>query len=227
MPDEALGLVGESGCGKSTLANMILGLTEPTAGTIFFQGIPLGKMRKEERLDYRRRVQLIFQDTKASLNPGRTIRQSIAEPLHNYERLSKAEEIRAVGRLMEQVGLHPEDMERFPDSFSGGQRQRVAIARALALGPELLVLDEATSSLDVSVQAQILNLLRDLKRDTGMSYLVISHDLGVVRYLSDRILVMNGGRLVEQLEADDLENAADPYTRMLIRSVPDIQNRIL
>lgn len=227
MPDEALGLVGESGCGKSTLANMILGLTEPTAGTIFFQGIPLGKMRKEERLDYRRRVQLIFQDTKASLNPGRTIRQSIAEPLHNYERLSKAEEIRAVGRLMEQVGLHPEDMERFPDSFSGGQRQRVAIARALALGPELLVLDEATSSLDVSVQAQILNLLRDLKRGTGMSYLVISHDLGVVRYLSDRILVMNGGRLVEQLEADDLENAADPYTRMLIRSVPDIQNRIL
>ena len=132
-----------------------------------------------------------------------------------------------MGRLMEQVGLHPEDMERFPDSFSGGQRQRVVIARALALGPELLVLDEATSSLDVSVQAQILNLLRDLKRDTGMSYLVISHDLGVVRYLSDRILVMNGGRLVEQLEADDLENAADPYTRMLIRSVPDIQNRIL
>lgn len=128
---------------------------------------------------------------------------------------------------MEQVGLRPEDMERYPDSFSGGQRQRVAIARALALGPELLVLDEATSSLDVSVQAQILNLLRALKQDTGMSYLIISHDLGVVRYLSDRILVMNGGRLVEQLEADDLENAADPYTRMLIRSVPDIQNRIL
>lgn len=227
MPGEALGLVGESGCGKSTLANMILGLLEPTSGTIFFQGTPLEKMRKRERLDYRRRVQLILQDTKASLNPGRKIRQCIAEPLHNYERLSKAEEIRVVGELMEQVGLRPEDMERYPNSFSGGQRQRVAIARALALGPELLVLDEATSSLDVSVQAQILNLLRALKQDTGMSYLIISHDLGVVRYLSDRILVMNGGRLVEQLEADDLENAADPYTRMLIRSVPDIQNRIL
>lgn len=223
--NEALGLVGESGCGKTTLANMILGLLDPTEGSVSFRGIPLLKMNRKEKTDYRRQVQLVFQDTKASLNPGRSIRQSIAEPMHNYKTLTKAEEFRAVGDLMEKVGLSPADMERFPDSFSGGQRQRVAIARALALEPALLVLDEATSSLDVSVQAQILNLLRELKEKTGMSYLVISHDLGVVRYLSDRIIVMNSGKLEEQIDAADLEMARSPYTQMLIRSVPDIQNR--
>lgn len=224
--NEALGLVGESGCGKTTVANMILGLTDCSSGEIRFRGIPLNTMTRAQKRDYRRQVQLVFQDTKASLNPNRTVRQSIAEPIRNFERLPDEEEKNRVGKLLETVGLSKDAMNLYPDSFSGGQRQRIAIARALALQPSLLVLDEATSGLDVSVQAQILNLLRELKQELGTSYLVISHDMGVVRYLSDRMLVMNQGCILEELRDGRWDLATDPYTRMLIDSVPDIQKRI-
>ena len=183
-------------------------------------------MDARERREFRRQVQLVFQDTKASLDPKMKIRQSVAEPLHNYERIDRAEEQRRVAKLLEDVGLDQSYMEQYPGELSGGERQRVAIARAMALRPKLLVLDEATSNLDVSIQAQILNLLRQLQAPYAMSYLIISHDLGLIRYMSDRILVMNKGRCVEQLTPDTISVAGDPYTRQLLEAIPDIQQRI-
>ena len=192
-PGEFVSIIGSSGCGKSTLANMILGLLEPTSGTIFFQGTPLEKMRKRERLDYRRRVQLILQDTKASLNPGRKIRQCIAEPLHNYERLSKAEEIRVVGELMEQVGLRPEDMERYPDSFSGGQRQRVAIGRAIVRNPAVFLMDEPLSNLDAKLRNQMRAEIIKLRQRIDTTFVYVTHDQTEAMTLGDRIVIMRDG----------------------------------
>lgn len=224
---ESLGLVGESGCGKTTIAGMLLGLIPQTEGNIYWEGKETGSFGRKEKKEFCRGVQMVFQDTAASLNPRLRVFDSIAEPIRNFERISQTELRKRVGTLLEAVGLSGSCMDQYPRSFSGGQRQRIAIARALAIRPRLLILDEATSNLDVSIQAQILNLLVELKKEYGLSYLMISHDLGVIRYLCDRILVLKNGSLIEELSAEKLEEARAPYTRLLLDSVPGIQKRVL
>lgn len=222
--NEAVGLVGESGCGKTTTASLLLGLLEPSEGEILWNGEKQNQFNKAAWKQFRRQAQMVFQDTAASLNPRLTVFDSLAEPIRNYESCSRSELRERIGGLLADVGLSPSCMDQYPRSFSGGQRQRIAIARALALQPRLLILDEATSNLDVSIQAQILNLLLDLKERYGLSYLVISHDLGVIKYLCDWVLVMKDGKVVEELDSEDLEKACHPYTRLLLSSVPAIQN---
>jgi len=219
---ETLGLVGESGAGKSTVARLVTRLLEPTSGSISFAGrdITHGSPRKLGGL--RRDVQMIFQDPYSSLNPRRSIGSIIGEPLvvHGLERDGRARR-RAVGELMEQVGLDPGDQHRLPAELSGGQRQRVGIARAIALRPRLIVADEPVSALDVSIQAQILNLLEQLRRELGLTIVFIGHDLAVVRHVCDRVAVMYLGKLVEVAAADDLyAHPRHPYTAALLRSVP-------
>lgn len=223
--NESVGLVGESGCGKTTTAALLSGMLQLSQGNIFWKERELTQLKKEDKREFRKSVQMVFQDTAASLNPRLKIWESIAEPIQNFEHLSKKECRSRVAELMEQVGISPECMDQYPYSFSGGQRQRIAIARALSIRPELLILDEATSNLDVSVQAQILNLLLDLKRKYSLSYLVISHDLGVVHYLCDRVLVLKEGCLIEEIQAENLEKAVHPYTRLLVKSVPGVQKK--
>lgn len=220
---ETLGLVGESGCGKSTLARMVVGLLPPSSGGIFLHGqSTLGPHTGS----LARKLQMIFQDPFASLNPRMRIGNSIAEPLiamkdTNDTRLNKEERMARVHQSLNMVGLRPEHALRYPHEFSGGQRQRIAIARALIAEPELVVCDEAVSSLDASVQAQVLNLLSDLQENLGLSYLFISHDLGVVGYMSDRVAVMYLGRIVESGPRDALfRSPAHPYTRLLLSSIP-------
>ena len=220
---ETLGLVGESGCGKSTLGRMLARLEEPTAGAILFAGEEIQKQKNNRDFlaNYRRQVQFIFQDPYASLNPRRTAGDIIAEPFIIHQPGTSRERKEAVARLMEVVGLSPSQMERYPHEFSGGQRQRIGIARAVALKPELIIADEPVSALDVSVQAQILNLLKDLQKNFFLTYLFITHDLSVVRYMGDRIAVMYLGRIVDW--ADNQEFFArplHPYTRALLSAVP-------
>ncbi len=220
---ETLGLVGESGCGKSTLGRMLARLEEPTAGAILFEGEDIQEQKKNPDLliNYRRQVQFIFQDPYASLNPRRTAGDIIAEPFIIHQPGSRRERKEEVARLMEVVGLSPTQTGRYPHEFSGGQRQRIGIARAVALKPKLIIADEPVSALDVSIQAQILNLLKDLQRDFFLTYLFITHDLSVVRYMGDRIAVMYLGRIVDW--ADNQEFFArplHPYTRALLSAVP-------
>ncbi len=219
-PGEVLGLVGESGCGKSTLGRLAVGLEYPTAGCVRFLGKELAACSRNELRAARRQLQIIFQDPAASLDPRWTVGSLVAEPLVNY-RAGSGEEIKCrVEHLMELVGLEPAQAGRHPHQLSGGQRQRVSIARALALHPRLIVCDEPVSSLDVSIRAQILNLLRDLKERLGMAYLFISHDLAAVSYLADRVAVMYLGRIVEVLKAGSfLKDARHPYTRALLAAV--------
>lgn len=224
--NEAVGLVGESGCGKTTIAEMLLGLISHTEGQIFWEGRDTNSLNRKERKEFCRNVQIVFQDTTASLNPRLQVFESIAEPIRNFEKKPKRVLREQVGKLLESVGLPASCMNQYPRSFSGGQRQRIAIARALAIRPKLLILDEATSNLDVSIQAQILNLLVNIKQEYGLSYLMISHDLGVVRYLCDRILVLKNGALVENLPAEELDKAKEQYTKLLLESVPGIQKRV-
>ncbi len=219
---ETFGIVGESGSGKSTTARLIARLLEPTAGTVRFEGLDITALRGKGLKPVRRELQVVFQDPYSSLNSRKTIGSIVAEPLliHRVEP-DRAARRRAVQELLETVGLNPEHYNRYPHEFSGGQRQRVGIARALALGPKLLIADEPVSALDVSIQAQVLNLLRDLQRRLGLTMVFISHDLSVIRHMCDRIAVMHDGRIVELQSNEALYGAPrEPYTRELLAAVP-------
>ena len=217
-----LSLVGESGCGKSTIARLAVGLYRPSTGDISFEGHPLSAARAQASL--RRKMNMIFQDPYASLNPRWRVRDIVAEPIRAFAILSSPKDITdRVGQLLTQVGLAPADGEKFPHEFSGGQRQRISIARALSSEPDFLVCDEPTSALDVSVQAQILNLMRDLQQRLGLTYLFISHNLAVVRHMSDRLGVMYLGRIVELGQGETLFRAPrHPYMRLLLEAIPDL-----
>jgi oligopeptide transport system ATP-binding protein len=218
---ETLGLVGESGCGKSTLARTIVRLLEPTAGDIVFDGRSIARLRTRALRPVRRELQMIFQDPFASLNSRKRVGTIISEPLKIHGIGDRQSRHASVAELLERVGLSPEHTSRFPHEFSGGQRQRIGIARALALRPKLVVADEPVSALDVSIQAQIVNLLKELQSEFGLTYIVIAHDLGMVRQVSDRIAVMYLGKLLELSPADELyERPILPYTEALLSAVP-------
>ena len=222
-PGETLGVVGESGCGKSTTGRSILRLEEPTEGSVFYRGINLLELSKDEMRKMRKDIQIIFQDPFASLNPRRTVGQTLEEALAIAKVVpANDRRIRAL-KLMEQVGLRPDQIDRYPHEFSGGQRQRICIARALAVEPQLIVCDEAVSALDVSIQAQVLNLLKDLQNEYDLTYLFISHDLGVVNHITDRVMVMYLGKVVELAETDALfANPRHPYTQALLSAIPSL-----
>jgi oligopeptide/dipeptide ABC transporter ATP-binding protein len=221
---ETLGLIGESGCGKSTLARLLLRLHEPTRGKVVLDGTDVTALGSGELQHFRRRMQIMFQDPYASLNPRKTVEQIVAAPLRLHEGLSWRAARERVADFIGRVGLQPSQLQRFPHQFSGGQRQRIGIARALILQPEFVICDEPVSALDVSIQAQIVDLLLALKADLGLTYLFISHDLAVVGYLSDRIAVMYLGEIVEMAPARTLlEAPAHPYTQALLSAVPRLE----
>lgn len=222
LPGETMGLVGESGSGKSTVARMLLRLIEPTAGTIHYDGTDLLAAGSREMRAMRRRMQIVFQDPYAALNPRMTVREILAEPFAIHDSRSSAN-LDHLETMLHEVGLDSSALERYPHEFSGGQRQRINIARALALRPEFLVLDEPVSALDVSVGAQVVNLLRDLQRKYGLTYLFISHSMPLVRYLCDRVAVMQRGRLVEYGDCEQVCQAPQhPYTQGLIAATPEM-----
>jgi len=222
-PGESVGLVGESGCGKSSLGNAVLRLVPAQAGSVRFEGQDVLALRGRDLLAFRRRAQMIFQDPFGSLNPRLSVGAALAEVLAVHRLGGRAERPARVRALLRTVGLEPDYADRFPHEFSGGQRQRIGIARALALDPVFLVADEPVSALDVSVQAQILNLLKDLQGARGLAYLFIAHDLAVVRAMCDRVLVMLAGRIMESAPVEALfRDPAHPYTRALLAAVPDL-----
>lgn len=218
---ETLGIVGESGCGKTTLARMIARIEKPTAGEVRYRGQNIFRFTKEELRAYRRKTQFIFQDPYASLNPRLTAGEIIAEPFIIHRHSLDEDIDRNLENVMTMVGLSKDQGRRYPHEFSGGQRQRIGIARAIALRPEIIIADEPVSALDVSVQAQILNLLKDLREKFNLTYIFISHDMGVIRFISDRIAVMHRGRIVEMASNQELfEDPRHPYTRTLLAAVP-------
>jgi oligopeptide transport system ATP-binding protein len=220
-PGETLGLVGESGCGKSTLGRAVLRLTEPTSGQVLFRGSDLANLSQKEMREHRKHLQMIFQDPYASLNPRMTVGQIIGEPIETFRIANGRERDQRVQELMETVGLNKRFIKRYPHEFSGGQRQRIGIARALAVNPDFIVADEPISALDVSIQAQIMNLMEKLQRENNLTYLFISHDLRAIRHVSDRVAVMYLGKLVEIADAKVIyDEPLMPYTKALISAVP-------
>jgi len=218
---ETLGLVGESGCGKSTTGRAILQLYRPTAGTVHFEGQSLTTLKGDQMRKMRRRMQMIFQDPYASLNPRMTVGSIVAEPLEVHNIGTKSERMDRVRELLKVVGLNPYFINRYPHEFSGGQRQRIGVARALAVNPAFIVCDEPISALDVSIQAQVINLLEDLQEQFGLTYLFIAHDLSVVRHISNRIAVMYLGKIMELADRDELyRNPMHPYSQALLSAVP-------
>jgi oligopeptide transport system ATP-binding protein len=226
-PGKTLGLVGESGCGKSTIGRLILRLLEPDQGTILYKGRDIAPLSQREMAPLRKEMQIIFQDPFSSLNPRMTVGQSVEEGLRTIG-MRHGERKSRVGELMEMVGLSPSAADRYPHEFSGGQRQRVGIARALSVGPKVIICDEPVSALDVSIQAQIINLLRELQSRLGLSYLFISHDMHVVGYLSDTIAVMYLGHIMEYAPSEELfDKALHPYTLALLSAVPSVEKESL
>src|SRR5208337_558044 len=222
--DSVFAIVGESGCGKSTVARMILKLLRPTDGAILFKGENIAGFNGAKLKQFRRSVQVVFQDPFASLNPRMRIIDTLSEPLKVHNILPKNEIANRVNQLLDQVGLTKDALSRYPHEFSGGQRQRICIARALALSPELIIADEPLSSLDVSIQAQILNLFQKIRKTSSISFILISHDLNVVRYFSDEVAVMHLGKIVEQAKTEDLfQSPKHPYTKLLLSSAPRLK----
>ena len=217
------GLVGESGSGKSTLARLLARLEKPTSGSLHFKGETIGYLPERMLLPFRRQVQVIFQDAAASLNPRHTVEKILSEPLRNFfPQMKQKERIERITEIMGQVGLSPDHCERFPHEFSGGQKRRLAIARAVIINPDLLICDEVTSGLDVSLQGQLLNLFLELGDKFGVHYLLVSHDLPAVRYLCRRVLVMYAGRIVEDFPTEEMAASIHPYTRALLESEPSL-----
>ena len=221
---ETLGVVGESGSGKTTLGRAIVRLVETTSGEIFFEGTDILKLSTRAFFPYRKKIQMIFQDPFGSLNPRMTIEQILNEPLKiHFPTISKAERRQRVIKLLEQVCLPQSVLDRYSDEFSGGQRQRIGIARALAVEPKLIICDEPVSALDVSIQAQIINLLKDLQKELKLTYIFISHDMAVVRHMSDRVAVMQNGKIIEEASADKIYKCPENvYTKELLQAVPEL-----
>ncbi len=218
---ETFGLVGESGCGKSTLGRTLIRMYEPTDGQITFDGKEISKMKGKDLVGIHKRMQIIFQDPYSALDPNQNVKQILAEPIQVFEKLSDDALTKRVAELLKKVGLTPEDMDKYAYEFSGGQRQRIGIARALSVNPEFILCDEPISALDVSIQAQVVNLLEDLQEEFGLTYLFVAHDLSMVRHISDRIAVMYLGKIVEIADSDSLyENPLHPYTQVLLASIP-------